>query len=60
MFVVSRHDEQLRLLSQQHLVATAEDPVLWTEMVSLESQEKDDPKSILWFKTMSWFFFLIS
>ena len=31
-----------------------EDSVLRTEMVDLESQEEDDPKRILFFKTMSW------
>jgi hypothetical protein len=53
-FAVSRRTEQLRLRSQQRLVATAEDSVLRTEMASLESQEEDAPKRILWFKPMSW------
>ena len=30
-----------------------EDSVLRTEMTGLESQEEDDPKCILFFKTMS-------
>ena len=53
-FAVSRRTEQLRLRSQQRLVATAEDSVLRTEMARLESQEEDAPKRILWFKPMSW------
>jgi hypothetical protein len=35
-------------------VATVEDSVLRTEMDGFESQEEDDPKCILFFKTMSW------
>jgi hypothetical protein len=54
MFVGSRRAEQLNLHSQQRIVATVEDSVLRTEMTGLESQEKDDPKRILFFKTMSW------
>ena len=53
MFSGSRHTEQLSLRSQQSIVATVEDSVLRTEMTDLESQEEDDPKSILFFKTMS-------
>ena len=53
-FVISRRAEQLNLHSQQHIVATVEDSVLRTEMSDLESQEDDDPKSILFFKSMSW------
>jgi hypothetical protein len=52
--VVSRRAEQLRLRVQQRVVATAEDWVLRTEMTSLESQEEDAPRRVLWFKPMSW------
>ena len=43
MFPGSRRAEQLRLRSQQRVVATVEESVLKTEMVSLESQEEDAP-----------------
>jgi hypothetical protein len=36
------------------VVATVEESVLKTEMTGLESQEEDDPKSLLFFKPMSW------
>jgi hypothetical protein len=49
-FVDSRRAEQLSLCSQQHIVTTVEESVLRTEMADLESQEEDDPKSILFFK----------
>jgi hypothetical protein len=49
----SHRAEQLRLYSQQHIVDTVEDSVLWTEMDVLESQEEDTPKRILFFKPMS-------
>jgi hypothetical protein len=54
IFAVSRRAEELGLRSKQRIVATAEDFVLRTEMVSLESQEEDAPKRIIWFKPMSW------
>jgi hypothetical protein len=54
MFPDSRRIEQLSLCSQQCIVTTVEDSVLRTEMVDLESQEEDDPKCILFFKTMNW------
>ncbi len=54
MFPDSLWAEQLSIHSQQHIVATVEDSVLRTEMADLEYQEEDDPKSILFFKTMSW------
>ncbi len=54
MLAGSRRAEQLSLHSQQHVVSTVEDSVLWTEMVGLESQEEDVPKCILLFKSMSW------
>jgi hypothetical protein len=54
MLAGSRRAEQLSLHSQQRIVATVEDSVLRTEMTGLESQEEDDPKRILFFKTMSW------
>ena len=50
---VLRRAEQLRLRTQQRIIATAEDSVLRTEMVNLESQEEDAPKRVLWFKPMS-------
>ena len=51
---VWRRAEQLRLRSQQRIIATAEDSVLRTEMANLESQEEDAPRCVLWFKPMSW------
>ena len=53
-FAVSRRAEQLRLRSQQRIIATAEDSVLRTEMANLESQEEDAPRRVLWFKPMAW------
>ena len=53
MFAGSRWAEQLSLRSKQRVVATVEESVLKTEMVSLESQEEDSPKRILFFKPMS-------
>ena len=50
----SRRAEQLRLRSQQHIVATVEDSTLRTEIVGLESLEEDDPKCILFYKPMGW------
>ena len=49
----SRRAEQYRFRAQQLIVVTVEDCVLWTEMVSLETQEEDAPRRILWFKPMS-------
>ena len=46
MFAGSRRAEQLRLRSQQSIVATVEDSVFRTEMAGLESQEEDAPKRI--------------
>ena len=55
MFAGSRRPEQLSLLrSQQRVVATVEDSVLWTEIAGLETQEEDAPKRILFFKPRSW------
>ena len=51
MFAVSRRAEQLRLRSQQRIVATAEDLVHRTEMTGLESQEEDAPKRVLLFNS---------
>ena len=45
-FAVSRCAEQLRLRTQQRIVATAEDSTLRTEMGNLESQEEDTPKRV--------------
>jgi hypothetical protein len=53
-FAVSRRAEQLRLRVQQRVVATAEDSIPRTEMASLESQQEDASRRILWFKPMSW------
>jgi hypothetical protein len=53
-FAVSRRAEQLRLRSQQSIIATAEDSVLRTEMANLESQEEDAPQRILWNKPNFW------
>jgi hypothetical protein len=53
-FAVSRRAEQLRLRTQQDIIATAEDSVLRTEMANLESQEEDAPRRVLWFKPMAW------
>jgi len=54
MFAVWRRAERLRLRSQQRIIATSENSILRTEMVSLKSQDEDAPKRILWFKPMSW------
>ncbi len=35
-------------------MATVEESVLRMEMTGLESQEEDDPKRFLFFKSMSW------
>ncbi len=53
-FAVSCRAEQLRLRTQQRIIATAEDSVLRTEMVNRESQEEDTHRRVLWFKPMSW------
>ena len=53
-FAGSRSAEQLSLRSQQRIVATVEDSVLRTEMDGLESLEEDDPKRILFYKSMGW------
>ena len=53
-FAVSRRAEQLRLRTQQRIIATAEDSVLRTEMANLEPQDEDAPKRVLSFKPMSW------
>ena len=52
MYTDSRRPEQLSLRSQHRIVSTVEDSVLRTEMVGLESLEEDDPKCILFYKTM--------
>ncbi len=48
-FAVSRRAEQLRLRTQQRIIATAEDSVLRTDMANLEPQEEDSPKRVLSF-----------
>ena len=53
-FVGSRRQEQLSSRCQQRVVATVEESVLRTEMAGLEPQEEDAPKSILFYKPMSW------
>jgi hypothetical protein len=50
----SRRQEQLSSRCQQRVVATVEESVLRTEMASLESQEEDAPKRVLFYKPMSW------
>ena len=52
-FVVSRRAEQLRLRTQQRIIATAEDSVLRTEMANLEPLDEETPKCVLSFKPMS-------
>ena len=51
-FPGSRRAEQLSLCSQQHIVVTVEDSVFRMEMTGLESLEEDDPKHILFYKSM--------
>jgi hypothetical protein len=46
-------DLKLRLRVHQRVVTTVEDSVLRTEMTSLESQEEDAPRRVLWFKPTS-------
>ena len=54
-FVDSCRAEQLRWRAQERIVANVEDSVLRTKMTSLESQEEDAPRRILWFfNPMSW------
>ncbi len=53
-YVGSSQAEQLSSRSHQRVVVTVEESVLKTEMTGLESQEEDAPKSILFFKAMSW------
>ena len=53
-FAVSRRAEQLRLRTQQRVVATAEDSVLRTKLRALESSEADTPKRVFWYKPMAW------
>ena len=52
-FVVSHRVEQLRQHVQQCVVDTVEDSVLRTEMENLASDEKDDSRWVLWYKSMS-------
>ena len=51
-FAVSRRTERLYRHTQQRIVATVEDSVLRAEIGALESQEKDAPKRILWYKSL--------
>jgi hypothetical protein len=53
MFADSRRTEQVKLRSQQRVVATVEESVLKTEMTDFESQEEDAPKRLLFYKPMS-------
>ena len=53
-FAVSRRAEQLRLRTQQRIIATAEDSVLRTEMANLEPLDEEAPKRVLSFKPMGW------
>ena len=50
--MVSCRAEQLRLHTQQRVVVTIEDSTLCVEMGTLESQEEDSPKRILWYTPM--------
>ncbi len=50
---VSSRAEQFRLRRPRRVVGTAVDSVLPTEMGSLEPQEEDSPKRVLWYKPMS-------
>ena len=50
-FAISRRAEQLRLRTQQRIIATAEDSVLRTEMANLEPLDEETPKRVLSFKT---------
>ena len=52
-FAVSHRAEQLRLRTQQRIIATAEDSVLRTEMANLERLDEEAPKRVLSFKPMS-------
>jgi hypothetical protein len=52
-FAVSRRAEQLRLHTQQRVVATVKDSALRAEMGALESQEEDAPKRVLWYKLVA-------
>jgi hypothetical protein len=49
-FAVSRRAEHPRLHTEQRVVDTVEDSALRAEMGSLESQEEDTPKRVLWYK----------
>jgi hypothetical protein len=53
MFVGSRRDEQVSLISQDRIVTTVADSVLRTEMTGFESQGEDVLKCIPFFKPMS-------
>jgi hypothetical protein len=53
-FVGSRRQEQLSSRCQQRVVVTVGESVLRMEISGLESQEEDAPKSILFYKPMSW------
>jgi hypothetical protein len=53
-FADSLRVEHLHLRAQKDVVPTVEDSVLHTEMVSLGSQEEDDPRRLFWFEPMSW------
>jgi hypothetical protein len=62
--IPSQHTSNLRLRSRvvlnsstftcDSIVVTVEDSVLRTEMTDIESQEKDTPRRVLYFKPMSW------
>jgi hypothetical protein len=50
IFTGWRREEQLRLRSQQRVVATVEESVLKSEMAGLESHEEDAPKRLLFLR----------
>jgi hypothetical protein len=49
-FVVSHRTDQFPFRAQQRVVTTVEDSILRTEMTSLESQEEDTPRRVLYLK----------
>jgi hypothetical protein len=53
-FAVVCRAEQLFLRTKQRIAGTVEDSLLRTEMETLESQEEDAPKRVLWYTPMGW------
>ena len=52
--MVSCHDEQLHIRTQQRIIVTTEDSVLRTAMTNLEPLDEEVPNRVLSFKPMSW------